>query len=60
MDLGAEEETVVELGDQMASHGHMCYQGWQDNALTLGNETDKLIMGGAFLVLPTVLSTLKS
>jgi hypothetical protein len=69
MDLGAEEETVAGLGDQMTSHGHLCYQGWQDSTLTLASKTDRLIMGGALymgmcgallLVLPTVLFALKS
>jgi hypothetical protein len=70
MDLEAEEETVAGLGDQMTSHGHLCYQGWQDSTLTLPSKTDRLIMGGALytgimcgallLVLPTVLFALKS
>jgi hypothetical protein len=70
MDLEAEEETVAGLGDQMTSHGHLCYQGWQDSTLTLASKTDRLIMGGALytgimcgallLVLPTVLFALKS
>jgi len=44
MDLGVEDETLAWLGDEMTSHGHMCYQGWQDNTLTLASKTDKLII----------------
>ncbi len=44
MDLGVEEETVAGLGDEMTSHGHLCYQGWQDSTFTLGNKTDRLII----------------
>jgi hypothetical protein len=44
MDLGVEEETVAGLGDQMTSHSHLCYQGWQDNTLTLANKTNRLII----------------
>jgi hypothetical protein len=69
MDLGAEEETVVGLGNQMTSHGHLCYQGWQDNTFTLTNKIARLIMGGALymgmcgnllLILLTILSALKN
>jgi len=44
MDLGVEEETVAGLGDQMTSHGHLCYQGWQDSTLTLASKTERLII----------------
>ncbi len=44
MDLGVEEEIVARLGDQMTSHNHLCYQGWQDITLTLANKTYRLII----------------
>jgi len=44
MDLGVEEEIVARLGNQMTSHGHLCYQGWQDNTLTLASKTDRLVI----------------
>jgi hypothetical protein len=44
MVLVVEEETVAGLGDQMTSHGHLCYQGWQDSTLTLASKTDRLIV----------------
>jgi hypothetical protein len=34
MDLGAEEEMVAGLGDQMTFHGHPHYQGLQSSILT--------------------------